>query len=133
MTGPCFQLLQERVRKPSVPDLPNSAAEPFRRHVQTIGQNSPLRIPDSGNRIPELNSGMFFRRIMPSQRTTRKNRFKAALALAGKTAEQFARDNNVSPTQLHYIVAGERESAEVNAAIDALIEKHLETQPTSAA
>lgn len=65
--------------------------------------------------------------ILPEANPTRKQRFEAALRLAGITIEQWRTEHyEVSWTHLNAVFAGERDaSAELNAAIDATIEKYL--------
>jgi hypothetical protein len=65
--------------------------------------------------------------ILPDANPTRKQRFEAALRLAGITIEQWRTDHyQVSWTHLNGVLTGERDaSAELNAAIDATIEKYL--------
>lgn len=65
--------------------------------------------------------------ILPDASPTRKQRFDAALSLAGITNEQWRTEHyEVSWTHLNLVLSGEREaSAELNAAIDATIEKYL--------
>lgn len=64
---------------------------------------------------------------LPDVRPTRKQRFEAALKLADLTMEQWAGDHaGVSRQHLTLVFNGERTaSAELNAAIDELIEKYL--------
>jgi len=54
----------------------------------------------------------------------RKARFRAALALADMTREEFAAQLEVSSTHVFLVLTHARESERVNAAIDALIEKY---------
>ncbi len=60
---------------------------------------------------------------------TRKQRFSAALALAGVTLIDWRTNHyQVSYQHLNEVLAGEREgSAALNAAIDALIQNYLPT------
>lgn len=71
---------------------------------------------------------------------TRKQRFEAALKLAGITAEQWRRDHyQVSAQHLNEVWKNDLDpnegriaSAELNAAIDGLIEKWLGRTPAAA-
>jgi hypothetical protein len=64
---------------------------------------------------------------LPDANPTRKQRFEAALRLAGLTLEEWRTEHyQVSWTHINAVFSGEREaSAELNAAIDATIEKYL--------
>ncbi len=64
---------------------------------------------------------------LPDANPTRKQRFDAALKLGGLTSEQWRAEHyQVSWTHLDAVLAGERDgSAELNAAIDAVITKYL--------
>lgn len=52
---------------------------------------------------------------------SRKARFKAALAVAGLTAKEFAAENGVTRTHLNCVLLGDRVSAPLNQKIDELI------------
>lgn len=64
---------------------------------------------------------------LPEAKPTRKQRFEAALRLAGLTVEQWRTAHyEVSAQHLSLVFSGERDaSAELNAAIDTTIEKYL--------
>jgi hypothetical protein len=64
---------------------------------------------------------------LPDSEPTRKQRFEAALKLAGLTVEQWRTDYySVSAQHLNEVWKGERKSsAELDAAIDAVIAKYL--------
>lgn len=64
---------------------------------------------------------------LPNNEPTRKQRFNAALELSGLTQEQWrAQHHAVSAQHLNEVLKGNRDaSAELNAAIDALITKYL--------
>jgi hypothetical protein len=64
---------------------------------------------------------------LPANQPTRKQRFNAALDLAGITNEAWRRDHHqVSAQHLNEVLNGPREgSAELNAAIDDLIDRYL--------
>lgn len=64
---------------------------------------------------------------LPDTEPTRKQRFEAALKLAGLTVEEWrTRHYRVSAQHLNEVWKGERvASAELNAAIDAVIDKYL--------
>lgn len=70
---------------------------------------------------------------MTRQQVTRKAQFRAALAVAGKTAQEWAADHGVTVTHLNYVLAGERESPRLNAALDAFIREQTATLAGSAA
>jgi hypothetical protein len=55
----------------------------------------------------------------------RKERFKAALALAGMKAQDWCEQNDVTPQHLTRVLTAERESNRLNEAVDAFIAKHL--------
>lgn len=56
---------------------------------------------------------------------TRKQRFQAALKLAGMTQRQWAERREITEQHLIYVVAGTRESATLIADIDAFITEQL--------
>ena len=56
---------------------------------------------------------------------TRKQRFKAALALAGLKAQEWAGEHDVTVQHLNSVLNGDRESASLTADVDAFIEQHL--------
>lgn len=62
---------------------------------------------------------------MPTPTDTRKRQFRAALALAGMTSEQFAKKLGVSNGHLCAVARGDRESPPMEAEIDKLIKKYL--------
>jgi predicted transcriptional regulator len=55
----------------------------------------------------------------------RKARFEAALKLAQMHAKDFAKDQGVTPAQLHYVLKGDRDSARLETAIIEFTDKHL--------
>lgn len=61
---------------------------------------------------------------MRRHHNARKKRFRAALALAGKSGSQFATELGVSSTHVYLVLVGQRESPRIDAAIDALIAKY---------
>ena len=64
--------------------------------------------------------------MLPDTVPTRKQRFDAALKLAGLTLNGFCDINHVSRGHLRAVFAGERDaSARVNDAIDTLIEHYF--------
>jgi hypothetical protein len=67
---------------------------------------------------------------LPAAKPTRKQRFEAALRLAGLTVELWRTNHyKVSQQHLDLVWKGERTaSAELNAAIDATIEKYLPSE-----
>ena len=58
-------------------------------------------------------------------RTNRKARFRAALALAHMTAKEWTEREQVTETHLYAVLKGNRESAKLTSKIDAFIAKHL--------
>lgn len=66
------------------------------------------------------------------ERKERRKRFRAALALAGKDAQDFAADVDVTPAHLSQVLHGKRESVTLLQKVDAFIAKYL-SEPTSAA
>jgi hypothetical protein len=65
---------------------------------------------------------------MPRAKTGRKALFRAALALAGTTAERWAEGEGVTSGHLSHVLAGKRESATLTEKIDAFIAKHMGKQ-----
>lgn len=68
---------------------------------------------------------------LPDANPTRKQRFEAALKIAGLTMEQWCTDHyGISRQHLNAVFGGEREaSATLSAAIDETIEKYLVHTP----
>lgn len=64
---------------------------------------------------------------MQRTKDTRKARFRAALALAGLTAEQWAEREGITASHLSRVLAGERDSSRLLEKVDAFTEKHLKT------
>lgn len=62
---------------------------------------------------------------MPRTEPDRKARFRAALALTGLTAEQWATDNGVTPSHLSQVLAGKRESRVLVEKVDEFSRKHV--------
>jgi hypothetical protein len=63
---------------------------------------------------------------LPDANPTRKQRFEAALRLAGLTVGQWCELHKVSRTHLYFVFEGDRvPGAELDAAIDATIGKYL--------
>lgn len=63
---------------------------------------------------------------LPDTTPTRKQRFEAAIKLANLTQQEWAELHDVSREHLRFVLIGERDAgAELNAAIDATIEKYL--------
>lgn len=67
------------------------------------------------------------------QRRQRKQRFQAALALAGMTQADFADKHEVDPGHLSKVLGGERQSKKLSAKVEAFIAKHLTGQQAGAA
>jgi hypothetical protein len=63
---------------------------------------------------------------MPStSRTIRNKHFRAALALAGTTARDWAKAQDVTPGHLTHVLQGRRESISLTDKIDDFIVEHL--------
>lgn len=63
---------------------------------------------------------------MGRARTSRKQLFRAALAIAGITAEKWAESNSYSTGHLSRVLNGKQVgSADMLATVDAFIEKHV--------
>lgn len=62
---------------------------------------------------------------MAKAKTGRKQLFRAALAIAGMTAGQWAAAQGISDSYLSLVLSGKRESVTVTEKIDAFIDKHL--------
>lgn len=62
---------------------------------------------------------------MPKGKTNRKQLFRAALAIAGMTAEQWGRTQGVTSGHLSMILSGTRKNDAITSKIDAFVEKHL--------
>lgn len=62
---------------------------------------------------------------MPPAKPSRKSRFRAALALADMTAEQWAEVNDVTPGHLSHVLAEKRESVTLCEKIDEFTQKYL--------
>ena len=54
----------------------------------------------------------------------RRRRFRAALALTGRSAREFAKELGVHESHLHQVLSRRREGVRVNEAIDQLIATH---------
>jgi hypothetical protein len=62
---------------------------------------------------------------MPKAKTSRKQLFRAALAIVGMTTEQWAQKEGVTAAYISMILSRKRKSEELEAKIDAFIDKHL--------
>ena len=62
---------------------------------------------------------------MPTAKTTRKALFKAALAIAGQTQEQWAESAGVTGGHLSNVLGEKRESGDLTEKIDRFIREHL--------
>lgn len=63
--------------------------------------------------------------MVRNPRPTRKQRFKAALALAGLKAQDWASQHDVTVQHLNMVLNEERESATLVSDVDAFIEEYL--------
>lgn len=70
---------------------------------------------------------------MPKAKTSRKQLFQAALAIAGLTARQWAVKEGLTSGHLSMILAGKRSNVKVSAKIDAYTEKYLGARTTALA
>lgn len=61
---------------------------------------------------------------MPRAKSNRKALFRASLVLAGMTAEQWAKQEGVTPGHLSQVLSEKRESRSLTEKIDAFVEKH---------
>jgi hypothetical protein len=63
---------------------------------------------------------------LPAIQATRKQRFEAALKLAGIAMREWCENQDIERSHVVRVLTGEREGgAELNAAIDATIQKYL--------
>ena len=62
---------------------------------------------------------------MPKAKTSRKQLFRAALAIADLTASQWAEREKLTPEHLSLVLNGKRESAALNERIDTFVREHL--------
>jgi gp16 family phage-associated protein len=63
---------------------------------------------------------------MPKTADRRKARFRAALALAGLTMEQWAEQNGITPSHLSHVLSGNRDSLTLIEKVDAFADKQLQ-------
>jgi hypothetical protein len=63
---------------------------------------------------------------MPKAKTSRKQLFKAALAIAGLTAAEWASGEDLTPEHVSMVLNGKRESARLIEKVDAFVRQHLE-------
>jgi hypothetical protein len=56
---------------------------------------------------------------------TRKQRFKAALALAGMKSQEWASEQGVTPQHLNAVLNADRASDKLTEAVDSFISKNL--------
>lgn len=62
---------------------------------------------------------------LPPALSTRKRRFRAALAAAGMSMRDYAKEVGKSPSHVSQVLNGQRESKTMNEKIAAFTEKHL--------
>lgn len=62
---------------------------------------------------------------IPTAKPSRKQLFRAALAIAGMTGKRWADEHGVTRVHLWYVLEGDRESASLTEAVDAFIAQHL--------
>lgn len=63
--------------------------------------------------------------MMPKAKTSRKQLFKAALAIAGLTGKQWAEGEGITPQWLSMVLSGKEVSGTLTTKIDAFIAEHL--------
>lgn len=63
---------------------------------------------------------------MPKAKTSRKQLFRAALAIADLTAAQWAKREGITPVHLSFVLGEKRESRSLIEKVDAFIAEHLE-------
>jgi gp16 family phage-associated protein len=63
--------------------------------------------------------------IMPKAKSSRKQLFKAALALDGTTAQEWAESHGITAMHVSMVLNGRRESARLLDKIDAFVAKKL--------
>lgn len=66
------------------------------------------------------------KQLSPKERLDRHRQFRAALALAGRSARHFAESIGVHHNHLHFVLRGDRESRRVDKLVDAFIAEYLE-------
>lgn len=64
---------------------------------------------------------------MAKTRDSRKAQFRAALALAGKTAETWAEENGITAGHLSQVLAGKRESRALMEKVEAFTRRYMKT------
>jgi predicted metal-dependent peptidase len=70
---------------------------------------------------------------LPDTTPTRKQRFSAAVRLSGMSIAEWCALHEITYQHVNRVLSGERDaSAELNAAIDATIEKYLGVAPAAA-
>lgn len=62
---------------------------------------------------------------MPKAKTSRKQLFRAALAIASLTAEQWADNEGVTAGHVSQVLSGKRDSRALTEKIDAFTREHL--------
>ena len=62
---------------------------------------------------------------LPQDKPSRKQLFRAALAIAGMTGKQWADEHDVTREHLWHVLSGSRESRSLTDTVDAFIAKHL--------
>lgn len=67
------------------------------------------------------------------QRRQRKQRFQAALALAGMTQADFAEKQDIDPGHLSKVLSGDRTSGKLVSKVESFISRYLPAQKEGAA
>jgi hypothetical protein len=62
---------------------------------------------------------------MPKADSRRKSRFRAALALAEKTAAQWAAENDITPGHLSQVLSGKKESRSLLEKVEAFTSRYI--------
>lgn len=70
---------------------------------------------------------------MPRAKTSRKQLFRAALAIAGLTQEQWASGEGVTSGHLSQVLSEKRESLTLSGKIDAFVREHLKERASALA
>lgn len=66
---------------------------------------------------------------MPRAKHSRKQLFRAALAMAGLTAEQWAASEGITAGHLSQVVTGKRESVTLTAKVDEFVRDEFAKRP----
>ncbi len=70
---------------------------------------------------------------MPKVKTSRKQLFRAALAITGQTAAEWAEANDLTAQHVSHVLNGRRESMRLIGKIDEFVAKHIGNRTTALA